>query len=139
MRSLILTVVAQVVVPVTTVFAVYLLLRGHNEPGGGFIAGLVTVSAIVLRGLAFGEREAGARLGHLRHAIPLGLVVAMASALPALLWGGAYFTHIHGYLPVPGLGAVPLSTALIFDIGVYLVVVGTGAGFLTAFVRGAES
>jgi len=140
MRSLILLVVAQGILPVTTVFAVYLLLRGHNEPGGGFIAGLVTVGAIVLRGLAFGERETSDRLnGLLRHAIPLGLALAMVSAAPAVLWGGAYFTHIHGSLALPGFGPLALSTTLLFDIGVYLVVVGTGSGFLAAFVRGAES
>jgi multisubunit Na+/H+ antiporter MnhB subunit len=103
MRSYILLAVARAVLPVTVLFAVYMLLRGHNEPGGGFIAGLVTTAALVLEGLAFGREHAMRRLrpgaeglagdrprpgGHRR--------------LIAVMVGDPFLTNYHWYMPLPG-------------------------------------
>jgi multicomponent Na+:H+ antiporter subunit B len=136
MRSLILLKVARGVLPVTTLFALYLLLRGHNEPGGGFIAGLVTASAVVLQALAFGAAATRERLTPLLGPFPwVGLVVAAAAGALAVLWGDPFLTHYHWYLPLPGGGYYHLSTTLLFDIGVYMVVVGTAAMLVATFAE----
>lgn len=110
--------------------SVVVLLRGHNEPGGGFIAGLVAVSATVLWALAHGPRAAEGRLpfrSPLRLAA-IGVALALASGLPALLMGDAFLTHLWGTLPL-GLTDLKLSTVLVFDVGVYLCVWGSLAGY----------
>lgn len=139
MRSLILLRVAQGVLPVATLFAIYLLLRGHNHPGGGFIAGLVTASAVVLQALAMGENATRAQLARLlRPAAWVGLLVAVAAASASVLAGAPLFTHFHAYVSVPGHERVHLSTALLFDVGVYLAVVGVAATLLAAFAEDPE-
>lgn len=139
MRSLILRKVAQSVLPMATLFALYLLLRGHNHPGGGFIAGLVTAAAIVLQALSFGAEATRRRLEPaVRLFAWVGLAVAAAAGLPALLRGEPFLKHYHGYLPVPGHDPVHLSTTLVFDVGVYLVVVGVTTTMLAVFAEEGE-
>jgi uncharacterized protein YqeY/multisubunit Na+/H+ antiporter MnhB subunit len=106
MRSLILLTVARGILPVSTLFALFLLLRGHNEPGGGFIAGLVTASAIVLQAIAFGTVRTRERLTPLLRPMAwVGLLIAAASGFIAMASGDPYLTHYHAYLPLPGGGA----------------------------------
>jgi multicomponent K+:H+ antiporter subunit A len=139
MRSLIMKMVAQAALPVTLLFSLYLLLRGHNEPGGGFIAGLVAATAIVLQALAFGVKRTRDRLARLiEPAFVVGLVVAVLSGLYAMVMGDPFLTHYHAYLPLPEGGYYHLSTTLIFDIGVFMVVVGTVAVTLSLFAKGVE-
>jgi multicomponent K+:H+ antiporter subunit A len=139
MRSLILTKVAQAALPVAILFALYLLLRGHNEPGGGFIAGLVTAAALVLQALSMGIEYTRIRLGALlQPAFAVGLLIAVASGVIAVWFGDSFLTHYHRYLPLAAGGYVHLSTTLIFDVGIYLVVVGTAAVTLSLFARGVE-
>lgn len=139
MRSLILRKVSQGVLPVATLFSLYLLLRGHNHPGGGFIAGLVTAAAIVLQGLAFGAEATRQRLEPALRPFPwVGLALAAAAGLPPLLWGEAFLKHYHGYLPVPGHDPMHVSTALVFDVGVYMVVVGVTTTMLAVFAEEGE-
>jgi multicomponent Na+:H+ antiporter subunit B len=134
MRSLILNKVARGILPVTSMFALYLLLRGHNEPGGGFIAGLVTAAALVLQGLAFGVQKTSDRLVPLiRPAAPLGLAVALGSMLAGPMMGEPLGTHFHAYVSVLGMDPLHVSTTLAFDIGVYLVVLGASATALATF------
>ena len=134
MRSLILLVIARGLLPVTTLFALYLLWRGHNAPGGGFIAGLVTAAALLLQALAFGARFTRERLTPLlRPAMWLGLLVAMAAGLWGVAQGTPFLTHFHAYLPVPGRAPLYLSTALLFDLGVYLAVVGVTGTLMAVF------
>jgi multicomponent Na+:H+ antiporter subunit B len=129
-RLVILDVFAKPLYIVMLAASVVVLLRGHNEPGGGFIAGLVAVSATVLWALAHGSGAAGKRLpfrSPLRLAA-IGVATALASGLPALLMGEAFLTHLWGRLPL-GLTDLKLSTVLVFDVGVYLAVWGSLAGY----------
>ncbi len=115
------------------VMALYILLRGHNAPGGGFIGGLVASGAVVLVAFAFGARRARRML--LIHPITiagLGLGLALVSGLPALLGGSAYLTHQWGDLATE-IGVLKLGTTYLFDLGVFLVVVGAVTAFFFMF------
>ncbi len=121
-KSLLLRKCSDVLMPFLLLFSVYMLLRGHNEPGGGFIGGLVAASAFILRNLAG------------RQGLPfdpalfiaLGLLLAVASGVPALLRGDPYLTGIWGPgVMLPPAGDVKLGTVLVFDIGVYFTVIGS--------------
>ncbi|WP_199700004.1 Na(+)/H(+) antiporter subunit B [Exiguobacterium sp. RIT452] len=106
-------------------FAVYLFFAGHYTPGGGFIGGLVTASALVLVLLAFDIQT-------LRQILPIdyklmtaiGMLIAVLTASGALLFNVPFFTHAHDYFNLPLFGKTSLHTAMLFDLGVYLVVVG---------------
>ena len=124
-RSVIFEVVTRLVFHTIVVFSIYLLFAGHNNPGGGFAAGLVTGLALVVRYLAGGRFEldeaapvdAGALMG-------TGLVIAAASGLAPLAFGGAVLQSAVVDLHLPLLGAVHLVTSVFFDVGVYVLVVG---------------
>ena len=123
MYSLILRTTVQIMLPVLLLFSVFLLLRGHNWPGGGFIGGLVAASAILLNMVALGPRD-------VRESFPinyslllvLGGLVAAASGLPGLLMGDSFMTGIWIELNWFGDDLIKVGTPLLFDIGVYLVV-----------------
>lgn len=111
------------------------LLRGHNEPGGGFVGGLLAVTATTLWAVARGA-EAGTRRLPLRSPARLaavGVLLAAASGVPALAQGRAYLTHLMGTLPL-GFTSVPISTALLFDLGVLLCVWGALGGYALALL-----
>jgi multicomponent Na+:H+ antiporter subunit B len=115
--------------------SLWVLLRGHNEPGGGFIGGLIAVAASILWAVAHGSRAAARRLP-LRDPLRLaaaGVLLAGASGLPALWLGSAYLTHPWITLPL-GPASLPLSTVLLFDLGVYLCVWGALAGYALALL-----
>jgi multisubunit Na+/H+ antiporter MnhB subunit len=136
MRSLILERVARGLLPVATLFALYLLWRGHNLPGGGFIAGLVTAGALMLQALAFGVRATRSHVWRALRVAPwLGIAIAMASGLSALLFGDAMLTQYHTYVSIAGT-ELHLSTALTFDVGVYMTVVGVAAMAANLFAEG---
>jgi multicomponent Na+:H+ antiporter subunit B len=127
MKPLILTTATRYMLPLLLLFSVYILLRGHNAPGGGFIGGLVAAGSFILYGMAFGVKEALQLLGvPPRILLGVGLLVALASGMPALLMGEPYLTsrHLWGTVRVPGLEGFTLGPPLFFDLGVYLVVIG---------------
>jgi multicomponent Na+:H+ antiporter subunit A len=115
----------KLVVPLLVAMSVYILLRGHNAPGGGFIGGLIATSAVALIVLARGAKAAKRALRvHPLVIAGVGLVMATLSGLPALLDGARPFlTHLWFKQTVAGV-ELPLGTALVFDVGVFLVVVG---------------
>ena len=124
MRSLILQTIAPVVLHLTLLFSMFLLIYGHNQPGGGFIAGLMTSVGIVLQWVAVDEAE-----GRRRFNWPYEGIFLAGLALSALMgvWGyikGAYLKSAIYHFTLPFIGDVELFTAFIFDIGVYGVVVG---------------
>ena len=124
-RSVILEVVTRLLFHAVLVFSVFLLFAGHNAPGGGFAGGLVAGLALVLRYLAGGRYELGEAApvdpGRL---LGLGLLLAGGTGVAALVAGGDVLETAYFSATVPVLGEVTLVTALFFDIGVYLVVVG---------------
>ncbi len=118
--------------------SVWILMRGHDQPGGGFIGGLVAALAFALVALAHGIDRA--RLALRFHPVALvgcGIALAVASGLPALLRGQAYLTHKWYDGAVLGL-PLKLSTTMAFDLGVYVVVLGGVLTFLFGLQRGAE-
>lgn len=117
--------------------SLWVLLRGHNEPGGGFIGGLLAVGATILWAVAHGSDAAARRL-------PLGSPLALAAAgvalgalsgLPALFVGDAFLTHAWGTLPLLQL---KVSTVMVFDLGVYLCVWGAIAGYALELISGDD-
>ena len=125
MNTLIFRTAAPFIVVVMLVFAGFVLLRGHNEPGGGFIAGLIAAAALAVHGMAMGPAAVRAAL----RVPPLslagfGVFLALLSGLPALLLGEPFLTGLWTTIPL-GEGSLALSTPLLFDIGVFCTVLGT--------------
>jgi multicomponent K+:H+ antiporter subunit A len=117
-------------------FAVYLFLRGHNEPGGGFVAGLVVTIAFLAQYMASGTRWVESRL-KLRPPqwIGLGLLVALLTGLGSLPLGYPFLTTHTAHVYLPLLGEIHLPSAALFDLGVFLVVVGSTLLILTALAH----
>lgn len=131
MNSLIMKTTARFLMPFLLLFSVFLFMRGHNEPGGGFTGGLVAAAAFALYSIAFGSREARRVLRvEPRHLIGVGLLTALSSGVVALINGQAFLTGLWGYIRLPGLGRVEIGTPAIFDLGVYLVVMGVTLAFI---------
>lgn len=125
MKSVILRAGTRLLVSLILMFSIYILFRGHNQPGGGFIGGLIAASAIILYSVAFGYEWASGALRIPGIAIAgLGMVFALLAGGLAVFSGDPFLTGLW-YIPKLGLDfKVALSTPLVFDIGVYLVVVG---------------
>ena len=130
MSSLILRTAMVLIFPLTLVFAMYMALKGHNEPGGGFIGGLIAAVALVMVRLSHGpEVMAKVMPFHPRLLIALGLTLAGITAIVPLCFGLPLLTSRGPYLHLLG-EEVHLPTALFFDLGVLLVVVGVAAGMI---------
>ena len=126
MRGLILPTATIYLMPVLVLFSLFLLLRGHNEPGGGFAGGLVAAAAFVLLSVASGVSVAKRALQvDPRSLVGVGLLLMLAAgAIAPLLYGEPYLTSHWWTIPV-GDYDVAVGTPLLFDIGVYLAVAGT--------------
>jgi multicomponent Na+:H+ antiporter subunit B len=124
-NSLILRIAARYLAPVILLASLVLLIRGHNDPGGGFIGGLLAAGAFSLHALACGA-DTARRLLRVdpRTLLASGLLIAAVSTLPALLRGETWFRGLWVSVPLPLLGEVPLGTPLLFDVGVYVAVIG---------------
>ena len=132
MNTVIFRTIAPLIVAIMLVFSVYICLRGHNEPGGGFIGGLIAASAIAILGMSAGADAARRALRIDPLAIAgFGVFIAGFSGLLSLFTGAPFMTSIWFYLEI-GHSTVPLSTPMVFDIGVYLVVFGTIAAVALA-------
>jgi multicomponent Na+:H+ antiporter subunit B len=136
MTSLILRTASRYLLVLLVVFSVFILLRGHNEPGGGFIGGLLTAGGLALYGLAHGP-AAVRRVVRVdpRTILAVGLLLALAAGLAGFFVERPFLTGLWAADPVPGIGKV--STVLLFDLGVHLVVVG--AVFLILVTLAEES
>ena len=123
MNSIILATVSRLLTGLLLVFSVFLLLRGHNFPGGGFAGGLVAASAFVLHALATDFASARRLLAFdPRTIMGFGLAVATGSGIVAFFQGEPFLTGIWDKTPLPVVGK--LGTPLVFDTGVYFLVLG---------------
>jgi multicomponent K+:H+ antiporter subunit A len=122
--------------PLALTVAFFILLRGHNQPGGGFIAGLITGVVLMLQYLAVGIETTSARLRlDLLRLFALGLGLAVATGLGSMAFDAPFLTSTHGYVALPLVGSVHLASAMLFDLGVFLVVVATVLLVLTGLGR----
>ncbi|WP_157073807.1 monovalent cation/H+ antiporter subunit A [Sphingomonas soli] len=126
-------VIMQWLFPVTLLLALYLFIRGHDMPGGGFAAGITLSIGLILQYMAMGARQVESRL-RVRPIrwIGTGLLIATATGAGAWLFGYPFLTTWFSYLDLPVVGKVPAATALLFDLGVFILVVGATALILVA-------
>ena len=136
MNSQILKAAARILSALLVVFSLFMLVRGHNAPGGGFIGGLVAASAFALLAMSHGVGTARRALRLPPESVAaLGVAVALLAGAVPLLWGEAPFAALWLILGEKGGGGLPLSTVLLFDFGVWLVVLGS----VLALVFGLEA
>lgn len=124
-NDLILQTVTKITLFIIILFSVHIFFAGHYYPGGGFIGGLMTSGAIVLLLLAYDLKTVKAILPiDFKYLIGAGLLIAVATGTGALFFGKPFLTHAFTDLTLPLLGKTSLHTAMLFDTGVYLVVIG---------------
>lgn len=128
MTSLILSTASKILLPLLLIFSFFVLIRGHYEPGGGFVGGLIAASAFALYSISHGIKEARRIFSHSRLFIVLGLSVALLSGILSLFAGEVVFTGLWTEFSLPVIGK--LSTPFMFDVGVYLVVIGVGTSII---------
>lgn len=137
MNSLILSTAARFLLPLLLMFSVFLLFRGHNDPGGGFAGGLVAASAFALYAIAYDVPTTRRALRiDPRSFVGTGLLLALASGLPSLFGGLPYLTGLWFYLPGT---KIKLGTPVFFDIGVFLVVLGVTLTIILALAEAEEA
>jgi multicomponent Na+:H+ antiporter subunit B len=124
-NDLIFQTITKVVVFIIIIYSLHLFFSGHYTPGGGFIGGLMTASAIVLLLLAFDIKT-------VVNTLPIdyikmtatGLLIALLTGIGSFFFDVPFLTHTFSYVDLPVLGKTSLATAVLFDLGVYLVVIG---------------
>ncbi|MDB1087729.1 proton-conducting transporter membrane subunit [Streptomyces sp. ACA25] len=135
--GLVLQLANRTIGPVMLVFSAYLFLRGHNEPGGGFIAALVAGAAVALSYLARGRLPgSGGRILRPAPLVATGTLLSLGLALGVMLLGEEFFTPLKGSLPLPLLGDLSLTSSLLFDLGIYLLVLGLIFGAVDRLAHG---
>jgi multicomponent K+:H+ antiporter subunit A len=129
-------VLVRLLLPVAGLVAFHLFLRGHNEPGGGFVAGLVVATAFIAQYMVSGTRWVEDRM-HLQPPlwIAAGLLIALATGAGALVFGHPFLTTHTLHLTLPVLGTLHVPSAALFDLGVFTVVVGATLLLLTALAH----
>ncbi len=132
-NSLILHTSITYLVYIILLLAFFLFWHGHNAPGGGFIAGLISAAAIILLYLTFGSQWLHTTLTFdFKYLVAIGLSISLACGLAAVLLGKPFLTHTFTVLSISVLGEIELATATIFDLGVYCVVSGGCVVAITA-------
>ncbi len=135
-HPLMMVVLTRVMMPVVLMVGVYIFLRGHNEPGGGFVAGLVVAIAVVMQYMASGFAWAAKRQRYPYHGIiGAGVLVAGLTGIGAWFAGAPFLTSAFGYFRIPPMEEFELATAMGFDLGVFLAVVGAVLLSLESFSR----
>lgn len=132
-NDVILQTVARVAVFIILTFSIFLFVAGHHNPGGGFIGGLVVASAVVLLLLAYDLKT-------IKEGLPIdfkimaisGVLLSVMSGMGSFVFGAPFLTHTFEHLNLPFFGTTEIATAVIFDIGVALAVLGTAMSIIFA-------
>jgi multicomponent K+:H+ antiporter subunit A len=125
MHPPIMAALTRLLLPLALLVSFFIFLRGHNLPGGGFIAGLITAIALIMQYLANGVDWTHRRLtSNLHPVIGAGLTIALLTGLASLLFGYPFLTSTFAHVHWPIVGDFEIASAMAFDLGVYLVVVG---------------
>ncbi|MDP1539212.1 MAG: monovalent cation/H+ antiporter subunit A, partial [Moraxellaceae bacterium] len=125
-QPVIMSTFSRLLLPLALLVATFILLRGHNQPGGGFIAGLITAVALVMQYLANGATWMQTRLpANMHPLIAIGLLIAVMTGFGSFLFGHPFLTSTFSHIHWPMIGDFELASAMAFDLGVYLVVVGS--------------
>lgn len=136
-KSLILSTAVKYLIPLLMLFSIFLFLRGHNEPGGGFVGGLVASTAYALFAIANGVGEAKKLLKYDPiQIIGVGLLIALISGVIPLFYGKVFMTGLWLKYDFPVIGK--LGTPLIFDLGVYLLVLGISTKIIFSLAEEEE-
>nr|WP_040980856.1 Na(+)/H(+) antiporter subunit B [Oceanobacillus jeddahense] len=130
-NNMMLQTLARLIILIVLSFSIYLLLAGHNSPGGGFIGGLMTASAILILYLSFGLNSIKKviRFDYIK-IIGIGLLFASVTGVISMVFGFPYLKQFFDYFTLPILGEVELTTALPFDLGVYFVVLASALAII---------
>ncbi len=124
-HPMIMATFSRLVLPLALLVSIFIFVRGHNLPGGGFIAGLLTAIALIMQYLANGVKWSRDRVPARTHPwIAAGLFIALLTGVASWLFGRPFLTSAFGHPSLPLIGELPLASAMAFDLGVYLVVVG---------------
>ncbi len=124
-NPMMLALISQSLLPLALLVSAYIFLRGHNMPGGGFIAGLITAIALIQQYIAHGVAWMKVRLNFPYHwLIAVGLMLATFSGLGSWLFGQPFLTTWFDYFSLPWIGKFELASAMVFDLGVYFTVIG---------------
>jgi multicomponent K+:H+ antiporter subunit A len=135
-HPLMLQLVSRIVLPFTVLIAAYFYLRGHNLPGGGFIAGLVLAIGLLLQAVAHGQGWVAQRCSlDYRAWVGWGLLLAVLTGMGSWWFHAPFLTSTYDYPWLPGVGGVPLASASLFDAGVFLVVLGATMVMLLSIAR----
>jgi len=131
-NPLILMTLSRLLLPLALLISVFIFLRGHNLPGGGFIAGLITAVALALQYIASGVAWVEQRLSlNYQRMAGVGVLIASLTGLGSWVFGRPFLTSAFGHFELPLVGEFELATAMLFDLGVYLTVVGSTQLVLT--------
>lgn len=131
-NPLILMTLSRLLLPLALLISVFIFLRGHNLPGGGFIAGLITAVALALQYIASGVAWVEQRLPlNYQRMAGVGVLIATLTGLGSWVFGRPFLTSAFGHFELPLVGEFELATAMLFDLGVYLTVVGSTQLVLT--------
>ncbi|GEL71727.1 Na+/H+ antiporter subunit B [Myxococcus virescens] len=140
MNPVVMHTVARLMAPVLLLVSLVLAVRGHDIPGGGFVGGLMAATAFALLMVAFGRPAARKQLRvHPTRLAAAGLLVALFSGVPPMMKGRPFLSGIWGRLPVPGTDGLKVGTPQLFDLGIYLVVLGTAMCFILGMARGEDT
>lgn len=135
-HPMMMVVMTRVIMPVVLMVGFYIFLRGHNEPGGGFIAGLIVSIGVVMQYMASGFGWASARLRYPYHGvIGAGVLIAGLTGIGSWFVGKSFLTSDFTYVRIPPFEKFELATAALFDLGVFLAVVGAVMLSLESFSR----
>ncbi|MEX0745500.1 MAG: MnhB domain-containing protein [Phycisphaeraceae bacterium] len=140
MSSLILRTAVALIMPLALLFSLFMAIKGHNEAGGGFIGGLIAAVALAIYRMTYGPRAFDELVPvHPRNVMAIGMALAVLTAVAPLVLGAPLLHSYVTYLHLPGGESVHFASALFFDAGVFLVVVGVSIGMIARLSEELEA